>query len=437
MGFSLPKPEITWTPVANCETGEVFAETYCQTRPMTFSNQLLVGNPIYIASTGRAEDPHYVRVFGNGINPNPAEDFAANIFASSISVSNRDCDMIAMWYTRWTNDSLGDEMHIVYVDNNTDDIFYSKFDFDGTTNTPTPSPDDTVILAGASTATTSGTHLSICVSESGYIYVAYNLDGGTEVGTLRSTNGGTSWGTVTGLTISESGGDDEVLLAPAYSADGNDIMAFYHDHSANEISYKMWDNSAASTSETSIQTSVVERAATTNAGFPQMSLVSDPVNQKNYLAFWTAHDTAGQDLEFYVYEDGVGATNLSAILSNEGTNQGGITLTYSEREDRWYAIYVGDSDNASEYDTTQNSMDIRYKTSDDGGVTWSAEQTLYDFVTADDLEFHDITSVPYLDDHQFFDIVPVFVMAEPSNQLGNGFWLKLMRKEVGTIAMAR
>ena len=430
MSYSKPKPELSWTSVLNCETGEVFAETYCQTRPVIFNKQLFPYEYQFMASTGRAEDPNYLRYVSFDANG------VGQFLSTNISASNRDVDMITCWYTRWTNDLLDDEIHIVYVDNTTDDIFYTKLVFDGTITNPTPTIDDTGILAGSTTATTSGTHLSICVAESGYIYVAYNLDGGSEVGTLRSTNGGTTFSTVTGLTISESGAGDEVLLAPAYTGDSDDIMAFYHDHSANEISYKVWDNSAGSTSETSVQTSVVERAATTNAGFPQMSLVTDPDNQKNYLAFWTAHDTASQDLEFYVYEDGVGATNLAAILSNEGINQGGITLTYSEFEDRWYAIYIGDSDNASEYDTNQRSLDIRYKTSDNGGSTWSSEQTLFDFGTDLDLEFHDITSVPTIPYGQFFTDVPVYIMAEPSNSLGNGMWIKLIEKNIGTIAFA-
>jgi len=431
MSYSKPKPELSWAPVLTCVTGEVFAETYCQTRPVIFNKQLFSFDYQFMVNTGRAEDPNYLRYssFGSTSLGQPT--------STALSSANRDVDMITCWYTRWTNDLLDDEIHIVYVDNTTDDIFYSKLVFDGTTSAPTPTINDTVILAGSTTATTSGTHLSICVAESGYIYVAYNLDGGIEVGTLRSINGGTTFSTVTGLTISESGGDDEVLLAPAYTGDSNDIMAFYHDHSANEISYKIWDNSAGSTSETSVQTSVVERAATTNPGFPQMSLVTDPDNQKNYLAFWTQHDAASQDLEFYEYENGVGATNLAAILSNEGTNQGGITLTYSEFEDRWYAIYVGDSDNASEYDTVQNSLDIRYKTSDDGGSTWSSEQVLLDFGTDLNLEFHDITSVPIIPYGQFFTEVPVYIMAEPSNSLGNGMWIKLIEKNVGTIAFAR
>jgi hypothetical protein len=267
---------------------------------------------------------------------------------------------VAIWYDRWSGIAAG-KIHMAYVDNQNDDINYRSLD---TENSDTLSA-EVVIFDGATAA--NGQNLSITRSRGGNLYVHGVIDTGAEGGFYKSTDVGANWSSVTVNEAIASG--DQIILLPGWAADDEDIMAFFWDTSANEISRQLYDDSADTWSETSIVS-----ATDTNVGMPHFAAAVDIANSQNVLIAWTAIDTLNADLKCYTVTEGAITTKTDVVL-NSTDDQGLAAIGINTTNGDWYAFYAGKSDGSETWTT---SLNLYYKISTDDGATWGSETALTD-----------------------------------------------------------
>lgn len=267
-----------------------------------------------------------------------------------------------VWYDKWTPGDTGTKIYISYFDQANDDVGIRVLDTaDDSLST------EVVIFAGATTSSAANTCISIVKAIGGNLYVAFDMDAGTETGFYRSTDGGGTWAARTDVNESTS---DYYLLAPGFASDTQDIICIFWDRSANEISRKLYDDSGNSWSETSIATGMT--ALSSGVAGPNFSITVDDTNNKILLAAWTAADTANADLRFWSLDES-SITERTNIVLNSVDDQGMVALSLATDTNILYAFYGGKSDGS---ETFASAINIYYKTSSDLGVTWESETRL-------------------------------------------------------------
>lgn len=279
------------------------------------------------------------------------------IFAGTISA-------VSVWYDRWSNIVAG-LIHVAYTESGTDDTLYRTIDTESSDALST----QTVIFAGATTA--SGGALSICRARGGNVYCATMIDAGAEGGFFRLSNANVPNGAwdAARTTVWEAITQDQCILVPGWAADNQDMMAFFWDASANEISRKLYDDSANSWAETSIATGMTDQVAATS--FPNYAATVDIANSRNLLVAWSAIDTLNADLQgWHVTESAI--TALTNIVTNSTDDQGLCAIGIDETG-RWYVYYGGISSGG---ETFLTSINIYHKGSTDNGSTWGPETVL-------------------------------------------------------------
>jgi hypothetical protein len=286
---------------------------------------------------------------------------------------------LAVWYDRWS-DISGDIIHCAYVESVTDDVLYRNID---TASSDTLST-QTTIFAGLSQA--NGGYLAITRARGGNLVCIYSIDAGAEDGTAKSTDVGATWG-ATIADATENATQDQAILVPGWNADTQDVMAFFWDASANEISVKRYDDSANTWTETSIATSMTDTIATTS--FPHFAAAVDITNSQNLLVAWSAVDTANADLRCWKINDTT-ITEVTNVVLNSTDDQGLAAIGIDTATQDWYVFYSGKSDGS---ETVSTSVNIYYKVSTDDGTNWGSETKLT----------NKTYSIPYLQTSPRFD----------------------------------
>lgn len=273
---------------------------------------------------------------------------------------------LAIWYDRWTDTSgtLGDLIHCVYTESATDDTLYRTINTASSDALST----QTVIFAGASTA--GGGHLSVTRAVGGNVYCKTVIDAGAEGGfyrlpTANVPNG--AWDAA--RTVDEAiATTDLMILLPDYdAADTQDILAFFWDASANEVSRKLYDDSANSWAETSIAGSMFEVAATT--AFSNFAAAPDPTNTRHLLVAWSNTDTNLADLRCWTV-DASTITEVTNVVLNSTDDQGLAAIGIDTSTGYWHVFYAGASAGGETWNTAVN---VYTKVSQDSGSTWGPE----------------------------------------------------------------
>jgi hypothetical protein len=278
------------------------------------------------------------------------------IFAGSIS-------SIALWYDRWSGLS-SDLIHVVWQEIGGDDTFYR------TINTASSDALSTQTTIQLGTTTAAGGCLSVTRSVGGNVYCATMIDAGAEGGFYRLPNANVPDGAwdAARTTVFEGATQDQIILAPDLTAaDNQDIIAIFWDASNNEISRKLYDDSANTWGETSISTGMVDISSTN--GFPNFDLTVDLDNSKLVLVAWNGVDTAGADLMAWDITNS-SITALTDVVSNGTDDQGLCSIALDTDNGDLYVFYCGKSDGSETWNT---SINIYYKKSTDGGATWGTE----------------------------------------------------------------
>jgi hypothetical protein len=279
-------------------------------------------------------------------------------WSTSVIIHTGTVVQVAVWYDRWS-DVAGDVIHVAYASSANDDVMYRSLD----TSSDTLGTERTVAALGS---TSSNPALSIARARGGNLLCAYDIDGGTEHGCARSTDGGTTWGSVATPTEAAGAGDFLILL-PGWAADNQDMMCLFWDKSASEISRKLYDDSANSWAETSIAASMTA-PVTANGQFDYAAAV-DIANSQNLLCAWSVRDTANADLRFWTVTEAA-ITEKTAPITDTAGEQGVCALAIDTSRATWYVFYGGKADGS---ETFGSSTTLNYKVSSDSGATWSAE----------------------------------------------------------------
>jgi hypothetical protein len=208
--------------------------------------------------------------------------------------------------------------------------------------------------------------------------VAFDIDAGAEVGIVRSTDGGTNWSSNLAATFVEATIDQCTLFPATGTGDNNDIWAIYQDASADALTMKMWDSSAAAEVESSTMQTMVEN---TTDGLGQMGFSGSVRHSDGAIVVVSCseRDTATADMQCWVVT-AVNAGSLTGITAK--TN---ITTNIDDNYNPQVFINQGNNDIFVAYNGKRDGSEdmagggtkIYYTKSTDGGTSWSAGDTTY------------------------------------------------------------
>ena len=275
------------------------------------------------------------------------------------------CDV---WFDKWTPNDTGNKIHIVYTSiTSVEDTLYNYLDI--TTDTLGA---EVVVQNGASY--TSGTQwdrmVSITKARGGNLYITANPDGGPEAHFHRSTDGGGTWSS---RTSPWEGVTDYMMLFPANTSDGQDILGIFWDidAGAEELSVKVYDDSANTWTETAIG------AHTNSLDYINMSGTVRHSDGHILLAAWNAFDVSTADLKFYdITPDALDLTGKittkTDVISN-ADDCAHCAVSIDQTDNTIYVAYLGKDDGT---ETIGSEVHVFYKSSADGGGAWSAATQL-------------------------------------------------------------
>lgn len=269
----------------------------------------------------------------------------------------------SIWYDRWSNISAG-LIHCAYTDSVSADTLYRTVNTESSDALST----QTTIFDGVSQAT--GGHISISRAVGGNVYCKTVIDAGAEGGFFKLLNANVPNGAwEAALTIDEAlATQDQMILLPDFDAvDTQDMLAIFWDGSADEISRKLYDDSANSWAETSIATNMVDAVATTT--FPHFAVGIDITNTRFILAAWSAFDTVNADLRCWII-DASTITETTNVVLNSVDDQGLTAVCVDPLSGKWTVFYGGKSDGS---ETFPSIINLYCKQSTDSGATWGAE----------------------------------------------------------------
>lgn len=266
----------------------------------------------------------------------------------------------------------GNLVHIVWLDDANNNFQYRTIDADTGTLGTLRTIEGTVvgIVAGADSH-----RLGICKTVGGNLLAFYETP--SEINTYRSVDAGINW--TSRADVNETAGQvDWCLLYPAATADDNDACALFWDVSANEISVKMYDDSADTWTETSILSSMVADV--------QNIAMDAAIRQSDGMLFGGAHsdeDTTGDDLlTFTVSPNSIASptidTGTAAVFTNQAESSQVAMFINQQNNDVYVAYLKGGTWNAT--------VDCVYHKSTDAMTSWGTEQA-YSEASADDLRF--------------------------------------------------
>jgi hypothetical protein len=284
---------------------------------------------------------------------------ATTIFTGAVT-------QLSIWYDRWSNISAG-LIHCAYTESGGDDTFYRTID---TENSDTLSTQRTIFL-GMSTAGTCA--LSITRARGGNVYCNVMIDAGVEGGFARLLNADVpsadAWAS---RSSSEApAASDQWILLPGWAADNQDIMMFFWDSSASEISRCLYDDSGNSWGETSIAGSMTVNASATS--FPHFAATVDIANSQNLLVAWTVADTAGADLLGWAVTESAITAFGTNVVTDSTDDQGLCAIGIDTDTQDWHVFYGGATGGG---ETFPSLMNIYSKISTDDGATWGSETQL-------------------------------------------------------------
>ena len=285
---------------------------------------------------------------------------AGQTWTKQTDFDSLDARMIEVWYDKWTPGNNGSLIHIAWIARNTDDVEYAAL------NTITDTLSGTVtVFNGASDNAVNlfAGFLSITKARGGNLYIAGRIDPDGENHFSRSVNGGSSWTTRTN--VWEGIEDDQLMLAPGNQTNPNDILAVFLDASTNELSLKTYNDNANSWTEKLIIKPVDE--STNRYMFDIVTRHSD--NHTLIAAWQNGNDNnAGQNLTFWDVGDKNTITKKTNLFTSASSTIFGIGMMINQQNNNIYVAYLNG--------TTTSSNKPYYKSSTNGGASWSNEISL-------------------------------------------------------------
>jgi len=272
---------------------------------------------------------------------------------------------LAVWYDRWSGLN-SDYISFAFDDSGTDDIFFR------TINTASSDALSTQvgIITTLTSVITGGGHISVVRSVGGNTYVKDVVDAGAEGGFYRLPvanfpNG--AWDAARTVDEAIATLDQMILLPDLTAADTNDIMAIFQDASVTETSRKLYDDSANSWAEASINNAITELSTAT--AFANLATAVDLTNNRVVLVVWTNTDTLNADLKCYTITNSA-ITAVTDVVLNSTDDQGLCAISIDAVSGWWYVFYCGISTGGETWNT---ALRVYMKVSKDAGSNWGPE----------------------------------------------------------------
>jgi len=265
---------------------------------------------------------------------------------------------VASWFDQETPGDTGTLVHIAWLDTNgVDFAYYQTVDVSDSALGTRREVDNTVTVSTNSTQN----RVAITKTVSGNLIYAFTTQADKE--TYRSTDGGVTW--VDRADVYETPKqEDWVLLSTANTGDNDDAAAIFWDRSANELSIKMYDETANTWTETVIGDGV------DNIFDIQMD-VSVRHSDKHIL--FTHHsdvDTSSDDLlTFDLTVDSIASPTVTAktnVFTNQVESAVVGIITNQQNDDVYISYFKGG--------TYVGEVDVVFHKSTDGMGSWGAEQ---------------------------------------------------------------
>ena len=310
-----------------------------------------VGYCFFVDGTGT--DLYYIKTINSGAT-----------WGSKTAINTNLVQKVAVWYDRWTEGDTGTLIHIAYIVTGADDIIYNSLD------TSDDSLGGEVVAYNGSTATGSPNWANACISivksRGGNIFVGGWIDADAENGFAKgNADPPTSFTSKTSM--ADGVAADKMMFLAGNEADADDIWCVYYDLSANEITLKVYDDSANTWSE-----SAAIDTATGHTSYFNFDVMDRHSDNKAFLVLWNEHNSATADLAAWEIADSSTFNSKTDVVSNS-TTYSICSLMINQQNDDLYVAYSDDK-------TLGN---IVYKKSTDGGANWGSE-TAMSADTADD-----------------------------------------------------
>ena len=276
-------------------------------------------------------------------------------WATEVNIKTGTVVKFVIWYDKWTKDDTGDVIHIAFVDRISDDILYNSF------STSDDTLDGELIVFNGASASGIGWQnggISIVKARGGNIYVGGWIDNNGENGFFRATDSpATSFTARTDTGFIEGIEVDRIMFLAGNEADSNDIWSIYQDVSANEMTLKVYDNSANTWNESSVIDSIDETSIF--FGFDSMDRHSDG---HAILVLWNEQRSATGDLAVHDITNITTFSEKTDVVSNSDVF-GIVGLLINQQNDDLYV----------DYNDGLNPGQIVYQKSTDGGGSWDGE----------------------------------------------------------------
>ena len=277
------------------------------------------------------------------------------------------CFALDVYYDKWTPGNTGTLIHIAWLTSDDGDVNYRTLDTNGDTLGT-----QRLVFDGATAVAGRGTFVSVTKTVSGYLYVAYDIDAGAERGLHRSTDAGVNWSANLATTFVEATLDICILFPAMNTGDGNDCWALYQDASADALTLKMWDSSAAAQTESATIQAHIENVTDLTG---QIGFTAAIRHRDGHLIISSIseRDTATSDHQVYDAASVASITLMGSITTNIDDHYH-QSLFIDQRNDALYVAYNGKRDGSEVLGTTTK---VYYTKSLDGGTTWTAGDTAY------------------------------------------------------------
>lgn len=263
-----------------------------------------------------------------------------------------------VWFDKWTPGDTGATIHIWMCGLQNDLVQY--FQLNTINNVVSAS---VTVLAAASIIGARGVFISGAKMRGGNLVCVFDLDAFAEHGTYKSVNNGASW---TSQTEFLEATIDQGLMFPGNDADPNDAWMLYQDASTDELTLKVFDDSANTVSESSVISGMIEN---TTDGTGQYGFTGSVRHSDGHLiiAVCTDFDTVTED--FRVFD----ITNMTTITEKTALATDKDDIYYpqmyiDQSTNNLYVSYVGKLDGT---ETLRTTASVYYAKSTDGGVTWT------------------------------------------------------------------
>lgn len=267
---------------------------------------------------------------------------------------------ISCWFDQETPGDTGTLMHCVWPDRQgTDALHYVNVDIsDGTESSVV----DAITITVNDSANAMRT--AITKTQGGNLIACISTQSGIECS--KSDDTGATWSDIADAFESATE-EDWLLLYPADTADTDDAAGIFWDRSADEISVKMYDDSANTWTETSISTAMVD-----DQDYRHMDGAIRLSDQHLILAAHNDADSTTDDIKTWdITLDSISSPTVTAktdVVSNQ-SEAGGVGVFINQQNDDVYvAYYKGNT-------AWLSTVDLVYHISEDDLSTWGSEQS--------------------------------------------------------------